>query len=80
MEKKDNGRVNDDMSIEELLRGLSEVSTSEKKEPAPVVESDPEIEELLKKYITEGESAKAEEVPVMETPDYDDDEGYAEEE
>ncbi|MBQ2827541.1 MAG: hypothetical protein IJF13_09975, partial [Clostridia bacterium] len=83
MEKKDNGRINDtgdDMSIEELLRGLSEVSSSEKKEPAPTVESDPEIEELLKKYITESEAEKAEDIPVMEAPDYDGDESYAEEE
>ena len=68
------------MSIEELLRGLSEVSSSEKKEPAPAVESDPEIEELLKKYITESEAEKAEDIPVMEAPDYDGDESYAEEE
>lgn len=78
MKKKDNGRMkdnsydkNDDMSIDELLRGLSEVGSSETADSSSVVDNDPEIEALLKKYISEGEVFETEDIPVMDTPAYD---------
>ena len=73
MKKKDNGRMkdnsydkNDDMSIDELLRGLSEVGSSETADSSSVVDNDPEIEALLKKYISEGEVFETEDIPVMD--------------